>query len=84
MGRTEADIGQGKYCKYAMDKKKFLSMLSPRPASEFYMDNNVRAKVIVSPSSSYFIDYNGVVRFEEKKFKINKKDFMNAIKKLRD
>jgi hypothetical protein len=83
VGKSESDIGDDQYCRYAIDREKFLSLLTPAPASTFYMNGNVRAKVSMSAKDEYFIDYNGVVRFGDKKFQVSKKNFTNALRKLK-
>jgi hypothetical protein len=80
VGISEADISNKKYCKYAIDREKFLSLLTPIPASTPYMKGNVRALVSLSAEDKYFIDYSGVVRLGEKKFEINKSVFTNSLR----
>jgi hypothetical protein len=82
VGKSESDIGDSKYCRYAVDRKKFLSLLTSVPASTFYMSNNVRAKISLSTKDVYFIDYNGVVRLGDERFKISKKAFTEAIREI--
>lgn len=82
VGKSEADIGNGKYCKYTIDRKKFFSLLTPMPPATFYMGGNVRAKVCLSVKDIYYVDYNGVVRHGGERFQINKLAFTKALRRL--
>ena len=82
VGKSEADIGNIKYCRYAIDRKKFLSLMTSMPTSTFYMSGNVRAKISWSDKDVYFVDYNGIVRHGEAKVQINKIDFTKALRKI--
>jgi hypothetical protein len=82
VGKDEYDIGDSQYCKYEVDQKKFLSLLTSMSSSAVYMENNVRAKVSFSKSVVYFIDYNGVVRIGSKRFEIDKFKFIKMIRKI--
>ena len=83
VGKSEGDIADNQYCKYTIEKKKFLSLLTTLPASAFYMGNNVRAKVSLTENDAYFVDYNGVVRFGSKKFKIDKMLFKKTLRSIK-
>lgn len=82
IGKSETEIGDARYCRYVIDRKKFISLLVPVPSSTFYMRGNVRAKVSMSDKNVYFIDYNGVVRHGREKFEINKMTFTHALRGL--
>lgn len=82
VGPTEENLLRRADCGYAIDQRMFLAMLSPRPASEFYQDRDVRARVTLSNGDVYFIDRNGVVRAGAKKFAIDTLYFMQSIKKV--
>jgi len=82
IGRNEEEIGSKGPCRYTIDKKVFRSMLLPRKDSEFYQKSNVRAKIIYSPTEVYFIDANGVVRFGDHKFVVNKDEFTKYVKDI--
>jgi hypothetical protein len=56
VGKSETDIDRPYYCRYTVDRAVFLKLLSPRPASEFYMPGYVRAKITLSPDDVYFVD----------------------------
>jgi hypothetical protein len=82
VGKSEADIGNKKYCRYSIERKIFLSLIKFAPPSNFYMSNNVRAKVIFSQKDIYYIDYNGVVRHGGERFQIDKSAFTKTLHRL--
>jgi hypothetical protein len=82
-GRDENSISDPIYCHYKIDKIKFLNLLSPKPDSEFYMPNYIRAKITISPSEVYFIDNNGVVRYGTKRFSIDKVKFTDSLENVK-
>lgn len=79
VGRKESDIQQAKYCKYKISRTTFLSLLVPEPSNFHYEGRDVRAMVMLPVAEKYFIDVNGVVRFGDKIFKVDKTAFFYAL-----
>ena|ERR1700761_205984 len=83
VSKSETDIDRPYYCRYTVDRVAFLKLLSPRPASEFYMPGYVRAKITLSLGDVYFVDNRGIVRHGDQRFAVDKDQFSSALKELR-
>ena len=67
-------------CRYTIEREKFISLLVKAPdMSSKYDQRDIRAHISISADEQYFVNREGIVRFGDRYFIIEKRDFVNLL-----
>lgn len=67
-------------CRYTIERNKFISLLANAPAMRSkYDQRDIRAHISISADEQYFVNREGIVRFGERYFILEKTDFVNLL-----
>jgi hypothetical protein len=67
-------------CKYSINQRDFLSILSPTAETKRYQPLDVRAVVIFETHMHFYIDRNGNVRQGQRHYNMDKSEFAKLLK----